>query len=167
MRERPWPVNRHPLPRIRATGLVLGLLLALAAGGCGVKGPPVPPRRAPLPAVENLTYRMDGRSVVLDWQLAGAPPEMTGHRAAFGLYRSRSSLAEAPCDDCPLIFQKVDTIPYTDAKDGRFTTMLRLAPGYRYRFKIRLESGTENGPDSNRVQFDLPEQDTQPAPEKP
>jgi hypothetical protein len=42
--------------------------------GCGVKGPPVPPRQPPVPAVSDLAYEVAGQAVMLTWSLPGRFP---------------------------------------------------------------------------------------------
>lgn len=126
--------------------------------GCGIKGPPMPPQRPPIPAAADLNYRTVGQSVVLTWGLPVSLNRKQAARSTFGIYRSRTSLAAPACDGCPLIFEKVASVSYVTPDANRFSTAIPLDPGYRYVFKVRLETGSGAGPDSNPAQFDyLPE----------
>ena len=134
-------------------GLAMVLLIGLI-GGCGVKGPPVPPRQPPLPPVVDLVHQVAGQTVTLSWRLPGPLAGRQASQGTFTIYRSRSALAQPACESCPPVFEKVATVPYVDAKGNRFTIDVPLDPGYRYVFKVRLETDRSAGPDSNRVRFD-------------
>ncbi|MCB2149610.1 MAG: hypothetical protein KQI81_24230 [Deltaproteobacteria bacterium] len=114
----------------------------------------MPPQKAPVPAVAELAYEVAGQTVRLTWRLPEPLSARQAKHAAFGVYRSRTSLAEAGCEGCPLVFQKVATVPYVYTETNRFFTSEPLASDYRYVFKIRLETDSGGGPDSNLVQFD-------------
>ena len=130
--------------------------------GCGVKGPPVPPHQPPLPGVTDLAYqRVDG-TVVLARGLDGPLTSRQAQEAAFVVYRSRSRLSDPACDTCPLIFDKVTTLPYADTPDRRFTAELPVERGYRYTFKVELESGSAIGKKTASVTFDLPAEGKKP-----
>ena len=137
---------------IALTGI--SLLLCFSYFGCGVKGPPVPPRHAPVPAVAELAYQVADQTVTLTWRLPGPLSRKQAKRATFGLYRSRTALTEPACDGCPLVFEKVATVPYVHTDTNRYSSEAPLDPGYRYVFKVRLETDGGVGPDSNPVQFD-------------
>lgn len=130
------------------------LLLSCIYLGCGIKGPPVPPQRLPVSAVTRLTYEVTDRSVTLTWSLPGPLSGRQARQAVFGLYRSRTALEQPACDGCPLVFEKVATVPYVHTDANRFSTNTPLDSGYHYVFKVRLETDGGSGPDSNSVQFD-------------
>ena len=133
----------------------IGLLLALLGTACGVKGPPVPPAAAPPPPVTELAYHLEDGSVTLTWRLAEPLTGKAARRADFVVFRSRSDLAQEACDTCPLVFEKVGTLPYTDTGGEPFAFDAALERGYRYDFKVRLDINRIAGPDSDRVSFDL------------
>ena len=140
-----------------AKGAILaGLFLLFNIGffGCGVKGPPVPPRQPPVPAVVDLAYALADQIVSLTWRLPGPLSAKQAKQADFGLYRSRTALVESGCDGCPLVFEKVATVPYVHTESNRFSIDTPLEPGYRYVFKVRLETDGGAGPDSNPVLID-------------
>jgi hypothetical protein len=132
----------------------LALLLGLSCFGCGVKGPPVPRRQSSVPVVTDLAYEVADQTIVLTWRLLAPPSAKQANRATFGLYRSRTGMVEATCDGCPLVFEKVAAVPYVYSKDNRFSIDLPLESDYRYVFKVRLETDSGVGPDSNLVQVD-------------
>jgi hypothetical protein len=145
--------------RICSKMIVLSGIFLLLSGiyfGCGIKGPPVPLRQPQVPAVTNLVYQVTDQSVTLTWSLPGPLSGKQANQATFGLYRSRTALAEPACDDCPLIFEKVATVPYVHTDTNRYSTDVPLDPGYRYGFNVRLETNGGAGTDSNPVQFDVP-----------
>ena len=135
--------------------ILVGLLLLFSATyfGCGVKGPPVPPGQPPVPAVE-LSYQVDDQTVRLTWRLPGPLSAKQAKNATFGLYRSRTALAEPPCDGCPLVFEKAASVAYVDPDTNRFFIDMPVETGYRYVFKVRLETDSGPGPDSTPVRFD-------------
>lgn len=132
----------------------ISLLLGFSYFGCGIKGPPVPPRQPPVPVVAELAYQVADQTVTLTWRLPEPLSGKQAKHAKFGLYRSRTALAESACDGCPLVFEKVATVPYVHTDSNRFSTGAPLDPGYRYGFKVRLETDGGAGPDSNLVKFD-------------
>jgi len=135
---------------------IAALFLAVfSLAGCGVKGPPIPPKTAPLPAVA-LTYRLDGASVQLQWKMASDLSNKQARQANFATYRARWDLSEGGCDNCPLVFEKVATQPFVSTEDAHFSSAVALDPGYGYAFKVRLEVGGQAGVDSNTVRFDFP-----------
>jgi hypothetical protein len=154
-------VVAHILPTLR---LAVALLLVPGISGCGVKGPPVPPRQPPLPAVKDLSCRVAGQTATLSWRLAAPPPATWYQSWRFGIYRYRSRLDHPPCKGCPQLFDEVARVPYTDTENLRFSADVPLDPDYRYVFKVRLENKRHAGPDSNTVQcHDLPRESTQPS----
>lgn len=130
------------------------LLFGFTCCGCGIKGPPVPPQLPAVPTVLDLTYQVDDQTVRLSWSLTGPLAIKQAKQATFGIYRSRSALAEPACEGCPLLFEKVATVPYVHTNTHRYTTSVALDPGYRYGFKVRLETNGVAGSDSNLIQFD-------------
>lgn len=129
--------------------------VTLSLVGCGIKGPPVPPKAPPVPAVADLSYQVDGGMVVLAWHLPEHLSRRQAQGSAFAIYQSRTDLAEAACEGCPLVFEKVATLPYVHVEDSRFSISLALDPGYRYAFKVRLETNAQAGPDADPIRFDF------------
>ncbi|BBO72761.1 hypothetical protein DSCW_01780 [Desulfosarcina widdelii] len=115
----------------------------------------MPPKAAPLPAVA-LTYRLDGASVQLQWEMASDLSNKQARQATFTIYRSRRDLSEGACDDCPLVFEKVTTQPFVQTGGNRFSSVETLDSGYGYAFKVRLEIRGQAGADSNTVRFEYP-----------
>lgn len=142
------------------------VLLGFCHFACGIKRPPVPPRQPPVPAVTDLACQVADRSVTLNWRLPGPLSGKQAKQATFGLYRFRTALEQPLCDGCPMVFEKAATIPYVYSETNRFYAAVPLDFGYRYLFKVRLETDGGAGPDSNSVQFDhLP--DNPPGVSKP
>jgi hypothetical protein len=136
--------------------MIAGLcgLVGIAWIGCGVKGPPVPPRQPMPPASPRLAFQVTGSSVTLTWSLPEPLSGRQAKQARFVVYRSPTGFDQAACDDCPLVFQKWKTIPYVHADANPYSTTAPLDPGYRYVFKVRVETEGGVGADSNSVQVD-------------
>ncbi len=142
---------------VRANGPMrvgIFLLLGVIGFGCGVKGPPLPPGLPPVPAVADLAYQAADQTVRLTWRLSAPLAAKQAKSAVFVLYRSQTALAESPCDGCPLVFEKAATVVFVDSDTNRFSFIMPLESGYRYVFKVRLETDRGAGPDSNLVRFD-------------
>jgi hypothetical protein len=71
---------------VRNTIILAGIcwLFGFSWIGCGVKGPPVPPRQPPLPAVSGLAYQVAGASGHADLVAAGP---LSGRQAETGEVR--------------------------------------------------------------------------------
>jgi hypothetical protein len=134
--------------------LAVFVLVAAVLFGCGVKAPPVPPRLPPLPGVADLAYRLADGVVALDWRVDGP---LTSGQA-----RKAAMVTDPACETCPLIYDKVATLPFRDTPGQRFSTELPVDPGYRYTFKVQLEAGTTVGKQAGPIAFDLPAEDSNP-----
>lgn len=122
--------------RGRQCGIIGCLLLAAlvaTVAGCGLKGPPVAPTLAVLPAPADLAYSLTNGELVLTWRLGGGDGVDVERVAGVNVYRSQNALDEAPCEACTPLFEKIRAV------EGRTTTVLRetLTPGVRYRYKLR------------------------------
>jgi hypothetical protein len=153
---------------ILPTHFIAGLLLAVfSLAACGIKGPPVPPvSRLQLPDV-RLSYRVAGDRVILTWRLSADPDATLAEDASFGVYRSRWAANEPACDTCPLVVEKIASIPYVQGDDDWLSASPAIDPGYRYAFKVRLEARGTPGADSNTVRFAIAADGTPTATEVP
>ena len=127
------------------------MLLSASLVGCGVKGPPVAPAAPPIPSVADLSYRLDGGTVILDWRLPARLSREQARVSVFGVYQSQSQLAEETCEGCPLVFEKVAAVPYVETNSNRFSTPVNLEPGFRYVFKVQLEINGQAGKGAERI----------------
>lgn len=137
--------RHHP-----TTLLLICSLLALipALAGCGKKGPPVAPRTIPLPVVADLSQAVKDGVVTLTWSAPAA-----GGVAGFHLLRAKIPIAEADCEDCPYVFERIADIPL-ESPSAALTFSEPLETGYRYLFKINVYTTAETvGEDSNTVDF--------------
>lgn len=134
---------RHPFYwRLALIGLGL-----MSLCGCGKKAPPVVPRITPLPIMDDVQGRLQDGTVTLTWQHG------TQYRAVAGyvVLRAQSALSRPECPQCPLIFQKVDTIRVS--RNPQTVHFSQAVPnGFRYTYKVRpFQSSGAQGPDSNAV----------------
>jgi predicted small lipoprotein YifL len=145
-------------------GLILKLSIlaafAFSLSGCGRKAPPVAPRPAPPPAVNDLSRQMQEDTLKLNWTI----PKHKGKRhpdlEGFFVYRSQKPLSESECPDCPLQFKLVadigiETIKISEKKkNGHMTYRETLAKGYRYIYKVvAYDDSGSRFDDSNLVTF--------------
>lgn len=123
--------------------------------GCGVKTPPVPPQLEPPPAVTDLAGTIEGDTIQLSWTIPAWESD-EDDLAGFRIYRSRISLSEVFCEDCPITFTLIDKVSITRAnRQAEIMTYTdRLEKGNRYIYRILpvTELGL-TGPESNVIRF--------------
>ena len=142
--------NSSYLTRL-ALAIVAGALLA----NCGVKAPPVPPDYTPPPAVTDLGYTLEANgSVMLSWSLFKKERSKGSKVQGARIYRSKDSLENPECEDCPRIFNMVKDIPL---EQGNMIYREPLQKGFRYYYKILIyDEGNLESADSNVVSFEFP-----------
>ena len=131
------------------------LCICILFPSCGQKDRPVPPRRLKPPAVIDLQHRIEDNQVELSWTVPEKKSRLQTDLGGFKVYRSKITLSEASCENCPLKFTMVRDIPLLkkDKKEPlKFSDT--LDPGYSYIYVVRGYS--DNGmisADSNVVKF--------------
>ena len=136
----------HKNPTTLLAGFLTGMLL-LASAGCGIKAPPVAPDAKP-PVIATFTHTLENGALILSWTLTtgSSPPQ------SCTFYRSRVSLADKPCEGCPLVFERLMSVP-ADGRDNGVET-IAVEKGYRYGFKMTAtDTNGLEGPDSRTVSF--------------
>ena len=133
--------------------LIIGLSFSFVS--CGIKGPPRAPRREEPPAVIDLSHRVENQQVVLTWSVPSKENRRQDDLAGFTVYRSKVTLSEADCENCPLQFKAIGDVPIIK-KDGsepvRFSDTLEA--GYRYIYFVRGYGKHQMvSADSNLVKF--------------
>lgn len=135
--------------------LILGLMIA-AAAGCGMKKPPVPPPEYRPPAPADVQHSLEGDRLLLSWQV----PE-TGRQGApiqgCKVFRAARNIGEDACPGCPSPFVAVADLPLDSADQNRQSHRETLTPGFLYSYKIacytrRSNLGRETQP--IYIQFD-------------
>ena len=142
-----------PLP-IRAVLACMGVMLVLTLmAGCGIKAPPVPPEKPPLPAIKNLKAVMeDNGNAKLQWQ----QPGQADHVAGYLVYRSHSDPSGEDCSGCPVLFEKIGRVDRA-GEISAFDFSDTVAAGATYRYKVVPVYATgAGGPDSNIVTLQVP-----------
>ena len=133
-------------PRVWALVMV-GLLI----GGCGKKGPPVAPQSRPLMRVSDLQGGLIQDTVRLTWRHVPENADAVGYI----VLRAQSSDSQPQCPKCPLVFQKVGTVPVHRPqrnKPHEMAFVQQVAEGFRYTYSVRAyQSSGAQGPDSNLV----------------
>lgn len=143
------------LTRIRSGYFLTSLCLALCVAplifvACGKKRAPVPPREKPPASVKDLKETIQGERLTLTW----TAPSLK-RLAGFYVYRSRTSVKEPVCKECPILFTRIATISLDTIDDtSRFSHSETLETGYHYIYKVAAYSvaGLVSN-DSNRVTF--------------
>jgi hypothetical protein len=134
--------------------LCLGFMIfaCFMTTACGVKAPPVPPDYTPPPAIKDLGYALEDGSVVLSWSLFGKERDRGTKVQGAKVYRSKDSLENPACENCPRIFSVVQDMSLE--QDNMFYRE-PLQKGFRYYYKIVIydESSLESA-DSNVVSFE-------------
>ena len=147
-------MNAYRNPRLLQFLLCI-LCISVLLLGCGKKGPPRPPRRQDPPNVIDLQHDIKENQVELSWTVPKKERRLQSDLAGFKVYRSKITLSEADCENCPLRFTMVHDIGLLNKKVGdqvKFSDP--LDPGYSYTYIIKSYSG--NGmisADSNEVKF--------------
>ena len=128
--------------------------------GCGKKAPPVPPQRFTPPAVNDLSYRLAGSTLSLNWTLPAIKKTKPTDIAGCIVFRARASVSESDCPTCPPKFVSVaDLSPGGDSQTKKNLKTMNysesLTQGYRYTYKVNCYSAKGvSGRDSNTVEFD-------------
>ena len=148
--------DRRALKQVLAVVWV-GFLLAVVGLGCGRKGMPSAPTRETPAAVTDLSYRLEGSLLRLDWSTPQSRSPVTGFR----VYRSKVPAAETGCTRCPVQFSEVAKLPLQAQAGGgdsgrapvQFSEI--IDPGYHYIYKVVTTNAKGDlGPDSNYVDLD-------------
>jgi len=139
--------------------LILQLILFMASSvclfGCGKKGPPVPPRTTPIPAVKDLSSNIDGDTIVLTWTIPGKMEDKSAGIKAFVVHMAKHKITDGDCRNCPVNFKPVAEVPAeTKLPAEKLSYSESLEKGFKYVFKIIVISnaGTESS-DSNYVEI--------------
>jgi hypothetical protein len=132
--------------------LALVALLTVLLGGCGKKGPPIPPNLTPPSGVSLLEVAADGAQVSLRWQLNRPSADVTG----YAIYRSAYPLSDPECPTCRQKFVKIASMEQSTGK-AQMTFSQAVDRGFRYTYKIRpFDKWERLGPDSNPLGVDVP-----------
>ena len=127
--------------------------------GCGLKGPPVPPQKEPLPAVTDLRKSISANDLKLIWILPQGKKDLWSDVNGFRVYRNRSPVSGSDCKGCPVVFARIAEIPidrsrWRHNKKFEMSYTEKLEKGFRYIYKVTIYRGDGRvGRDSNPVEF--------------
>jgi predicted small lipoprotein YifL len=128
------------------------IILFVSLSGCGIKGPPVPPKYATPPAVSDLQYQVNGERLSLTWSIPSIRPGGKPGIAGVKVFRLKESLKNLPCKDCPRAFTLMSKIP---ARSGTMQFQDIMDKGFGYYYKVVLyDAENRDGKDSNIVHFE-------------
>jgi len=126
--------------------------------GCGKKGPPVPPRHKPVPAVSDLKYGIDGNILTLTWTIPKEKEKAKSASTGFIVYRSKRPISDSDCKNCPKLFQKVSDItidtPGYENKNMEYREEIEKGFVYAYKVVLYTKSGAQSR-DSNNINFNF------------
>ena len=143
------------LPALACATLIIS---ASMLSGCGRKAPPKPPRKSSPPQVIDLGYSISEDSVKLSWTIPKTIDKDESPATGSLIYRSKQSVSEADCVNCPITFIKIEDVPVRGGVSGRPESSVVFAqtiePGYRYIYKIKAyDDDGVAGKDSNLIDF--------------
>jgi hypothetical protein len=144
-------LNTHFI--VRFSIFIIFLLLVL---GCGKKAPPVPPRQAKPPTVNDLRASIDESILKLTWAIPKEKGRIISGLSRFIVYRSKILLLDTDCEVCAVPFKRVADIPIEvkgpeHMKKGNSTYTETLEKGYRYIYKVIVYRKGVTSSDSNYV----------------
>ena len=136
------------------------IILLFLFPGCGKKGPPVPPRQKPVPAVSDLKYSINENILMLTWTIPKGKEKAKTALDGFIVYRYKRPISDSACKNCPKLFQKVSDIPADITTDVRgyenknIEYREEIEKGFVYTYKVVLyaKNGVA-GADSDYVEF--------------
>lgn len=119
------------LLRVFILGTLAFLAAGILAGGCGKKGPPLPPLKTGsiLAAPVDLTFDLTQNRVVLRWSLGSGSTEEPSPQAVEVFLAVKGP---ADCQGCPLVFRSMGIVPLPDMAYEQ-----DLFPGSRYYFRVQ------------------------------
>jgi len=126
--------------------------------GCGKKALPEPPSGNRPPKVIDLGYSISENTIKLGWTIPKTSDKAKSPVTGFLIYRSKQSVSEADCANCPITFIKIEDVPVRGGVSGRPESSVVFAqtiePGYRYIYKIKsYDDDGVAGKDSNLIDF--------------
>ena len=147
--------------------LTAAICWSLLSGGCGIKGPPVPPERFRPAAVSDLSFELIDDRVQLSWTIPPSGERQAARIKACTVYRAKRALAGSDCIDCSAAFTKAAVVNAPEEPSGE-NVPLRLgysevlAPGFDYAYRVACQTASGVlGNQSNAVSFQSPQPTTQ------
>lgn len=137
--------------------ILIIVAFSIFLSGCGKKAPPKPPRYEEPPVVDDLSYSLDEDRLKLTWAVPKVKEKVKSGLGGFYVFRSKKSVSESDCKNCPKIFKRVADISLEDmGNSGKDSIKYAeaLEKGYRYIYKVTgcADNGV-TGRDSNMVDF--------------
>lgn len=141
---------------VRGLIAIFSILLCIVVFGCGRKAPPIPPGQVKPPTVDDLSSSIDEDILELAWTIPDEKGKIASDLGGFIVYKSKTSLSESDCKDCPVLFKRIADIPIKEKDiNKKIIYMENLEKGYRYIYKVTVYTNTEaSGKDSNYIEFD-------------
>jgi hypothetical protein len=137
--------------------ILIIVVFSIFLSGCGKKAPPKPPRQEKPSVADDLSYSLDGDKLKLTWTVPEVKGNVKSGLGGFYVFRSKKSVAESDCKDCPKIFKRVADISLehmgNSGKDSiKYAEVLEKGYMYIYKIVVYTTSGVM-GKDSNMLDF--------------
>jgi len=138
--------------------ILIIVVFSIFLSGCGKKAPPKPPRQVEPPVVNDLSHSLDGDNLKLTWTILEVKGNVKSGLGGFYVFRSKKSVSESDCKNCPKIFKRVADISPEDmassGKDRIIKYAVALEKGYRYIYKVVVYTNNGvMGDNSNQIYF--------------
>ena len=152
---------RTGLPAVIALTVLMISATVSMMGGCGKKGPPVPPTGSRPPSVKDLAYGIRNNTIELSWRIPTPDEEARLPITGFLIYRSQQSELEKACPNCPILFKLIGDVPVRGPGTGQpakppITFTQTIEAGYRYTYKVHgYSSDGIRSKTSNFVEFNF------------
>ena len=137
--------------------ILIIVAFSIFLSGCGKKAPPKPPRQEEPPVVNNLSYSLDGDNLKLTWTIPEVKGNVKSGLGGFYVFRSKKSVSESDCKNCPKIFKRVADISLEHMGNSEKDSIKYaevLEKGYRYIYKVVIYTNNGvTGDNSNQIDF--------------
>ena len=155
--ERPFCSATNYYCRSIIVQILIIVAFSIFLSGCGKKASPKPPRQEEPPVVHNLSYSLDKDRLNLTWTIPEVKKKVKSNLGGFYVVRSKKSVSESDCKNCPKIFKRVADISLENmGNSGKDSIKYAevIEKGYRYIYKVVVyTTHGVTGKDSNMVDF--------------
>jgi hypothetical protein len=135
-----------------AARAAVALMLVAALVGCGKKGPPRPPGRPALPAVGDLSLRIEARRAIFQWTVPTAAA-VSAQVAGFYVQAAPYGPPDKACPDCPPVFKRIGEVIFQPGAEPiqSMGFAIPIEPGRDTLYKITTYARDGEQVDSNMV----------------
>lgn len=139
--------------------LIFLMVCVFFSAGCGRKAPPRPPGQVLPNPVNDLRKHIDGDTLKLIWTIPSGNKKDKTIISGFIVYRSKVSVAEGECPNCPLFFGRAGEVSAIGTAGNEnslnkveFYDILEMGYSYTYKVIGYTQNDVKSG-DSNHITF--------------